>query len=59
MVTKIRYGNTNTFLVGDLEPLEYLEAYEDNAMLKHDWDTLLAAHPRRIFYAHANEKELE
>lgn len=48
-----------TFLVGDLEPLEYLEAYEDNAMLKHDWDTLLAAHPRRIFYAHANEKELE
>ena len=39
-----------------LEPLEYLEAYEDNKKLKADWDTLLRADPKRIIYAHANEK---
>ena len=45
-----------TFIVGDLEPLEYLEAYEDNKKLKADWDTLLRESPKRIIYAHANEK---
>ena len=45
-----------TFIVGDLEPLEYLEAYEDNKKLKVDWDTLLRESPKRIIYAHANEK---
>ena len=45
-----------TFIVGDLEPLEYLEAYEDNEKLRVDWDTLLRADPKRIIYAHANEK---
>ena len=45
-----------TFIVGDLEPLEYLEAYEDNKKLKSDWDTLLRESPKRIIYAHANEK---
>ena len=45
-----------TFVVGDLEPLEYLEAYEDNEKLRVDWDTLLRSDPKRIIYAHANEK---
>ena len=45
-----------TCIVGDLEPLEYLEAYEDNMALKADWDALLSAAPRRIIYAHANER---
>jgi len=45
-----------TCIVGDLEPLEYLEAYEDNKALKADWDALLNAAPRRIIYAHANER---
>ncbi len=45
-----------TFIVGDLEPLEYLEAYEDNKKLKADWDTLLRKSTKRIIYAHANEK---
>jgi len=48
-----------TFIVGDLEPLEYLEAYEDNRELKADWDKLLALHPKRILYAHANAKTCE
>ncbi len=44
--------------VGDLEPLDYLPAYDENAALKRDWEQVLAHHPRRIFYAHANEKVL-
>ena len=45
-----------TCIVGDMEPLEYLEAYEDNKKLKADWDALLSAAPKRIIYAHANER---
>ncbi|MBP3809927.1 MAG: MBL fold metallo-hydrolase [Clostridiales bacterium] len=45
-----------TCIVGDLEPLEYLEAYEENKALKADWDALLSAAPKRIIYAHANER---
>ena len=47
-----------TCFVGDLEPFEYLEAYEDNEKLKADWDRLLSYHPKVICYAHANEKRL-
>ena len=42
--------------VGDLEPFEYLEAYEENAPLKNDWEQLLSFRPKRVFYAHAPEK---
>ena len=45
-------------IVGDLEPLEYLEAYEDNVALKTDWDRILGYEPKKIIYAHANEKIL-
>ena len=45
-----------TCVVGDLEPLEYLETYEDNKALKADWDALLSTAPKRIIYAHANER---
>ena len=41
--------------VGDLEPIEYLAAYENNEKLKVDWELLLAHHPKRIFYGHVNE----
>ena len=44
--------------VGDLEPLEYLEAYTENAALKRDWERLLSSRPRRIFYAHMPERIL-
>ena len=42
--------------VGDLEPYEYIEAYEENLPLQNDWERVLAFHPKRIFYAHAPEK---
>ena len=42
--------------VGDLEPIEYLEAYEENFELKRDWEAVLGFNPQVICYAHANEK---
>ena len=43
-------------IVGDLEPYEYLEAYDKNEQLKADWDKVLSYDPKVIYYAHANEK---
>ena len=45
--------------VGDLEPYEYLEAYEENAPLKSDWEHILSFRPKRVFYAHTPEKVLD
>ena len=45
--------------VGDLEPLEYLEGYQENASLKRDWEHILSFGPRRVFYAHIPEKRLD
>ncbi len=45
-------------IVGDLEPYEYLAAYEDNEKLRADWDKVLSYVPKVICYAHANEKEI-
>ena len=45
--------------VGDLEPIEYLKAYENNIKLKHDWNLIMSYQPHRIFYAHTNEKMIE
>ena len=47
-----------TSIVGDLEPLPYLDAYSDNVALKSDWDRVLSYKPKRILYAHANEQIL-
>lgn len=44
-------------LVGDLEPFEYLEAYEENEALRQDWEHVLSFHPRRVLYAHRPEKK--
>ena len=41
-------------IVGDLQPREYLAAYEQDNALKADWDAVLRYRPRRILYAHAN-----
>lgn len=45
--------------VGDLEPIEYLDAYDDNAILKNDWTLVMSYNPKTIFYTHANEKILQ
>lgn len=45
-----------TCIVGDLEPIEYLAAYEENGKLKADWEVIMSRKPKRICYAHANER---
>ena len=45
-------------IVGDLEPVEFLDAYEHNPRLEKDWSRVMSYKPKRIFYAHANEKEM-
>ena len=45
-------------IVGDLEPIEYFGAYEDNVALKADWELVMSYNPKHIYYAHANEKVL-
>ncbi len=45
-------------IVGDLEPIEYLGAYEQNDSLKADWELVMSYNPKIIYYAHANEKVL-
>ena len=45
-------------IVGDLEPIEYLEAYDENIRLKADWELVMNYNPKIIHYAHANEKVL-
>ena len=42
--------------MGDLEPMEYLGAYEENEKLAKDWERILSFQPKRICYAHASEK---
>ena len=45
-------------LVGDLEPMEYLSAYQENPALKKDWDAILSFCPKRILFSHVNEKTM-
>ncbi len=44
--------------VGDLEPCEYIDAYEENPALKCDWERIASFRPKRVFYAHRPEKVL-
>lgn len=44
--------------VGDLEPIEYLAAYDQNTELQGDWEHIKSYEPRHIYYAHANDKEI-
>ena len=41
-------------IVGDLEPMEYLGAYDENVSLKADWELVMSHNPGLIYYAHAN-----
>lgn len=41
---------------GDLEPMEFIGAYENNTALQRDWELILSYAPAVIHYGHANEK---
>ena len=44
--------------VGDTEPYEDIEAYEENDALKSDWEQLLSFKPRSVYFAHRPKKEI-
>ena len=44
--------------VGDLEPYEHLVGYDNNPMLRNDWDLVLSYNPRRILYSHYPESAI-
>lgn len=46
-------------LVGDLEPVEYIGAYENNSALADDWEHIMRYKPRAIYYAHRPCAEIE
>ncbi len=43
---------------GDLEPIDYLDAYEDNAALAKDWLQIMARHPKTVYFGHGLEKQM-
>ena len=45
-----------TAIVGDLDPLPYMEAYPPEDLRQESWRQILAHNPKRILYAHANEQ---
>ena len=46
-------------IAGDLEPIDFLDAYPETCPLRDDWKRILRHHPKRILYAHVNERILE
>ena len=47
--------DNNHCFVGDLEPMEYIDGYDDNAKLKADWENILRFYPHHIHYSHHHE----
>ena len=43
--------------VGDLEPMEFMEGYEENKALQSDWEKIMSFSPRVIHYGHAPERD--
>ena len=44
--------------VGDLEPMEFMDGYEENKALQSDWEKVMSFSPRVIHYGHAPKKVL-
>ena len=42
--------------VGDLEPIEYMDGYEENSALQSDWEKVMSFSPKVIHYGHAPER---
>ena len=42
--------------VGDLEPMEFMDGYEENKALQSDWEKVMSFNPRVIHYGHAPER---
>ena len=44
--------------VGDLEPMGFMDGYEENKALQSDWEKVMSFSPRVIHYGHAPKKVL-
>ena len=40
--------------VGDLEPMQYIEAYGYDSPIKLDWDRIMSYNPTRAYFGHIN-----
>ena len=45
-------------IVGDLDPIDFVLAYNDNTILKNSWNKILAHDLKVVFYGHANERDV-
>ena len=45
-------------IVGDLPPIDFVDAYQNNQLLKESWKLILQYKPQNIYYSHANEKTM-
>lgn len=43
-------------IVGDLDPVDLIDGYNDNQKLNESWERILCFHPKVIYYGHANER---
>lgn len=46
-------------IVGDLDPLPYMDAYPADNRRQESWKQILVHNPQKILYAHANEQVLK
>lgn len=56
IVLSLDHGNV--IIAGDLEPLEYMEAYEKGTPYRNDWDKILQCSPKRVCYAHSGSRNI-
>ena len=45
-------------IAGDLEPLEYMDAYEKGTPYRNDWDRIMKNSPKRVCYAHSGARDI-
>ena len=48
----------DTVIAGDLEPYEYMDAYEEGSPYRNDWDKILSRSPMRVCYAHSGSRDI-
>ncbi len=44
--------------VGDLQPKEFIDSYDDNEALQADWERVMSYDPKRILFAHMPEARM-
>ena len=50
--------NEGIAIVGDLNPVDNLPAYNENDVLRNSWNKILSYNLNIVFYGHANERDI-